>query len=121
MTLTIAKATVVRRSSEVVLAWTLSDIPPDDGTVTMTTTFADESGTTIRQLGFKLLDSRWIASYATDHVSARNEYIQAPPGRTGNTWSIVFPDDALGGIESGPWHADLTIDEYDAPSVHGTL
>ncbi|WP_139820757.1 hypothetical protein [Krasilnikoviella flava] len=121
MTLTITTATVTRRLSDVVLAWTLSDIPPDDAMVTMTITFVDEAGARIRQLGFKLDYSRWVASFVFDHVGVRNEYIQAKPQRVGDRWTIVFPLEALDGIESGRWRADLSVDSYDAPSVHGTL
>lgn len=120
MSLTISSAAVTPRARDVVLAWTLSDIPPD-GTVTMSVTFLDDAGETIRQLGFKVDETRWIASFVFDHVSGGNDYYQATPGRTGNRWTIVFPLEALGGITSGRWRADLSLDEYDAPSLPGTL
>ena len=121
MPITLTGATVKVRSTDVVLKWSTSEPVPDDGTVTFSTTFIDDLGATIRQLGFKLIDSRWVASFVFDHVGARNEYVQAKPQRTGDWWSIAFPLEALGGIASGKWRADLSLEAYDTPSVEGAI
>ncbi|GAA4695384.1 hypothetical protein APR04_002546 [Promicromonospora umidemergens] len=123
MTLILDKATVELRASDVVLTYTPSDSLPDDGVVTLSTTFTSHDGEKIRQLGFKLIDGQLTAVYWFDHQTALNYNAAShiTPGRIAGTWSIAFPNEALDGITAGTWRADLTVENYNAPSIDGAI
>ncbi|MBF0689868.1 MAG: hypothetical protein IR158_19100 [Cellulomonas sp.] len=123
MTYRLTDASVKVRLNDVVLTYTTEGTEPTRGAVLYSTTFVSEAGDDVRQIGFKLLDSRLIATFWSDHVSPM-QYAAGPnvtPQRIGNTHTIVFPLEALGSIRAGSWHAILNVDGDDVDRVEGSL
>jgi hypothetical protein len=121
MTYRLTDASVTIRPSDVVLRYTVAGEQPERDHWSLTTAFVSADGQSIRRLGFKILDGRWIASYAFDHATATQSNYSASPSLTGDVWTLVLPLEALGTAAGGKWHADLDVAGVDAGTVKGSV
>jgi hypothetical protein len=124
MPIRLLSSTVDARPSVVALTWTPSEALPEDGTVTLTTTFTNAAGTDVRLLGFKIIDGRVTHVYWTDLTVGGMTYYadgDVSPQMARGVWTLGLPREALGEISDGQWRAALTHDDYTSPDIVGQL
>lgn len=122
MTYRLTGASVDLRGA-VALRYTFIGNQPQSGSLLFSTTFYSADGDQVEQLGFKIVDGRAVAAFSFNHAATSNPMqrnYSTNPSRTGDTWTLVLPPDALQAARGGRWRADLDVDGQAGGSIDGT-
>ncbi len=122
MTYRLTGASVDLRGA-VTLRYRVTGNQPQGGSLLFSTTFHSADGDHVEQLGFKLVDGFVVTAFSFNHAATSTPMqrnYSAKPSRTGETWTIVLPPDALEAAHGGWWRADLDISGGSGGSIDGT-
>lgn len=101
---------------QLLVTWTTSTAPPQQGTVLWSVNVSSADGSTSRQLGLKILDGSVIGHFVFDNGTAQQDNVSsaAMPGRSS---TADFPLSAVSDLGAGAkWRAGVNVagDDSDA-------